>query len=105
MDEPSPDVTEVVILVHGIRTFAPWIDTLRAEFEKAGIRVEPTNYGRLDTLRFLVPFPSFRRGPVDEVWDSVRDVRRLYPNARISFLAHSFGTFLVATLLQREFDL
>jgi hypothetical protein len=98
----SPEeVTSVVILVHGIRTYAPWIAMLRAEFETVGIVVEATNYGRLDALRFLW---GSRRTPIDAVWDSVKDVRKLYPNAKISFLAHSFGTYIVARLLQREFD-
>lgn len=74
---------------------------LRAQFESEGIIVEPTNYGRFDALKFLW---GSRRTPVDAVWESVRDVRRLYPGANISFLAHSFGTYIVASLLQREFD-
>jgi hypothetical protein len=76
---------------------------MRAEFEAAGMVVEPTNYGRFDTLRFLVPFGGFRRKPVDKVWESVQDVELLYPDAKISFLAHSFGTFIVANILQRQF--
>lgn len=94
-------VRSVIVLVHGIRTQAPWVAMLRAEFERAGIVVEPTNYGRLDVLRFLW---GSRRAPLDAVWDSVKDVQRLYPNAEISFLAHSFGTYIVSRLLQREFD-
>jgi hypothetical protein len=94
-------VQSVVILVHGIRTYAPWIATLRARFEKEGIVVEPSNYGRLDLLQFLW---GSRRKPIDAVWDTVKEVQMLYPNARISFLAHSFGTYIVAKLLQREFN-
>ena len=74
---------------------------LRAQFEDVGVVVEPTNYGRIDALRFLW---GSRRTPLDTVWDSVRDVQKLYPEAEISFLAHSFGTYIVAKLLQREFD-
>jgi hypothetical protein len=74
---------------------------LRAQLEDAGIVVEATNYGRLDVLRFLW---GSRRLPVDKVWNSVRDIKKLYPDAEISFLAHSFGTYIVSRLLQREFD-
>jgi pimeloyl-ACP methyl ester carboxylesterase len=99
---PSPEeVKSVIVLVHGIRTNAPWIAMLRAQLESAEIVVEPTNYGRFDALRFLW---GSRRKPIDEVWTSVKDVRQLYPNAKISFLAHSFGTYIVSQLLQREFD-
>ena len=34
----------------------------------------------------------------------MRDIHRLYPNAKIFFLAHSFGTYIVANILHREFD-
>ena len=92
----------VVILVHGIRTNAPWVAMLRAQFEKVGIVVQPTNYGRLDALKFLW---GSRRKPLEAVWNSVRDIKKLYPNAEISFLAHSFGTYIVSQMLRREFDL
>jgi hypothetical protein len=98
---PAPEQTKsVVILVHGIRTYAPWIAMLRAQFESAGIVVEATNYGRFDAVKFLW---GSRRAPLDAVWDSVKDVQKLYPNAKISFLAHSFGTYIVSRLLLREF--
>lgn len=94
------DVKNVVVLVHGIRTHAPWVASIRAEFEKAGIAVEPANYGRLDVFRFL--WGSSQK-PIEAVWRCVRQAQLKYPNADISFLAHSFGTYIVARLLQREF--
>lgn len=94
------EVKSVVILVHGIRTNAPWIPMLRAQFSNVGIIVEPTNYGRYDALKFLW---GSRRAPIDAVWNSVKRVQQLYPNAKISFLAHSFGTYIVAKILEREF--
>lgn len=94
-------VKSVVVLVHGIRTYAPWVAMVRAQLEGSGIVVQPTNYGRLDAVRFLW---GSRRKTIDAVWESVRDVVQMYPNAKISFLAHSFGTYIVAALLRREFD-
>jgi hypothetical protein len=98
-------VDHVIILVHGIRTYAPWQNTLRAHLEKNGTRVELTNYGCFDIFRFWVPIQSVRSSAIDRIWASHRDIRKLYPGAKLSFLAHSFGTYIVANILRREFDL
>jgi hypothetical protein len=98
-------VKHVIILVHGIRTNAPWQAILRADLESDETKVELTNYGWFDLFRFLIPIKWIRDIAVRRVWTSIRDIRKLYPNAQMSFLAHSFGTFVVANILRREFDL
>jgi hypothetical protein len=98
------DIEQVVILVHGIRTHAEWQAMLHQEFSRVGISVAPTNYGYFDLVRFILPVPWFRKAATDRVWNLVREVRRDYPKAKLSFLAHSFGTYLVAQILKREFD-
>jgi hypothetical protein len=103
-DSPNSEVNCVIILVHGIRTDAPWHNTLRSELEKSGVRVELTNYGYFDLLKFLIPISWIRSTAIDRVWTMVRNIRMLDPTAKISFLAHSFGTFIVANILRREFD-
>jgi hypothetical protein len=103
-DRPPEEVDHVVILVHGIRTHAPWQNTLRVELEREGIRVELTNYEYFDLFRFLVPLQKIRWRAIDRVLILIRDVRKQYPNAKISFLAHSFGTYILANILRREFD-
>ena len=45
-----------------------------------------------------------RESAITRVWTLIRDVQKLYPGAKISFLAHSFGTFIVAQIFQKEFD-
>jgi hypothetical protein len=97
-------VDHVVILVHGIRTEAAWQITLRSELEKCGVKVELTNYGYFDAVRFLLPVRWVRERAIKRVWTLIRDVRKMYPGAQISFLAHSFGTFIVSQILIREFD-
>lgn len=104
VDKHSSDVDDVVILVHGIRTYASWEAMLQQEFSKVGVAVVPTNYGYLDLFRFLMPFKRYRKKAIDRVWTLVREARQDYPRARLSFLAHSFGTYVVAHILKREFD-
>jgi Putative serine esterase (DUF676) len=101
--QPS-DVEHVVVLVHGIRSQGDWQQILRTEFSRAGIVIAPTNYGNFGALRFVLPIPWLRKSASNKVWDLVRSVRLNYPKAQISFLAHSFGTYIVANLLKDQFD-
>jgi pimeloyl-ACP methyl ester carboxylesterase len=96
------DIEHVVVLVHGIRTHAEWQAGLRREFAKKGIVVAPTNYGYFDLFRFLAPVPWLRNRAVARMRDLVQAIQRDYPKAQISFLAHSFGTYVVSRLLQQQ---
>jgi hypothetical protein len=96
---------DVVVLVHGIRDFALWQASIRATLERDGFAVEPTNYGRFNLVKFLAPIPFFRRWAIGEVWEQIRIVKQRHPGARLSLIAHSFGTYVVAHLIRRNFDL
>ena len=99
MDMPQKPL---VILVHGIRDFARWQATIADTLKKAGFDVEPTNYGRMNLLEFLVPIPYFRKRAVARVWDQIQYAQSLHPGAELSILAHSFGTYIVAHILQNK---
>jgi pimeloyl-ACP methyl ester carboxylesterase len=92
----------VVVLVHGIRTRAGWQNVIRHALEEKGFIVEPTNYERFDLFRFLFPDSYFRNRAADKVWEQIEQVIQKYPNARISYIAHSFGTYILAALLKRK---
>jgi len=96
--------TQVIILVHGIRDFALWQNSVRRTFERHFKFVETTNYGRFDLVRFLLPISYFRSAAIEVVWRQVRDIRRQNPERKLSFVAHSFSTYVLAHILQREFD-
>jgi hypothetical protein len=96
--------TQVIILIHGIRDFGLWQNSVRRTFERHFAVVEATNFGRFDLLRFLLPISYFRRAAVREVWRQVRDIKRHNPQRKLSFVAHSFGTYVLAHILQEEFD-
>jgi hypothetical protein len=73
--------------------------------EGAGFKVEPTNYGRFNLLKFLLPFWFFRRQAIEDVWKQIRVVVSNNPNAEISVIAHSFGTFVVSHMMTEGFEL
>jgi hypothetical protein len=102
---PKPTPDHVVILVHGIRDRARWHSEIRAALEEEGFVVEPTNYGRFGLFRFLPPIPHFRNRACNHVWNQIRVVKHKYPDSRLSIIAHSFGTYVVSRILQKNFDL
>jgi pimeloyl-ACP methyl ester carboxylesterase len=95
----------LVILVHGIRTYALWQNEIRQELERHGFLVELTNYGRFDLIRFLLPVPWFRRRAMARVWTDVQVAEQKHGKPScVSFIAHSFGTYIVAKLLKAHFQ-
>jgi hypothetical protein len=96
---------QVVILVHGIRDFALWQEAIRATLKVHGFIVNPTNYGRFDLIRFLIPIPFFRKRKVNEVVEQIRIIKHENPNSDISVIAHSFGTYIIAHILEANTDL
>jgi hypothetical protein len=102
-DRLRPNV--VVLLVHGIRDIARWQTAIASTLREAGFEVELTNYGRMNLIEFLLPIPFFRNRAIDAVWTQIRSAAMLHPGADISIVAHSFGTYIVSSILRREFDL
>jgi pimeloyl-ACP methyl ester carboxylesterase len=95
----------VVILVHGIRDFALWQSNIRSALEEEGFKSEPTNYGRFNLVQFLIPIPYFRNQAIDAVWNQIKIIKQNNDQALLSVVAHSFGTFVVARLIQKKFDI
>ena len=95
----------LIILVHGILTFADWQSKVGTVLKEANLKVAETNFGLLDLITFLLPVKYFRRKRVDKVLRQLRHARFENPNAKISILAHSFGTYIVAEILASEPDI
>lgn len=100
-----PVRTDVAILVHGIRDFGLWQDTVRTALEEAGFTVETTNYGRFNLIRFLLPMQWQRKYAIRAVAHQLRIVSHLHPGKRVSVIAHSFGTYVIACLLRDNFEI
>lgn len=97
--EESSSVDEIILLVHGIRTHGNWQDNVKDVLETIdGIKVQTSNYGYFDLLRFWCPFT--RRKAIDEVRETLDEIVREYGRAKISVIAHSNGTYIVSKILQ-----
>jgi pimeloyl-ACP methyl ester carboxylesterase len=99
-----PNSDHVVVLVHGIRDFAYWQVDVRQALEAHGFIVEMTNYERFDLLRFLAPVPWFRNAIIDRVWHQIEQVCKIHAGKKVSFIAHSFGTYVIAEIMRRRFN-
>jgi hypothetical protein len=102
---PQRTKPHVVILVHGIRTRAIWQNELRKVLQEDGFIVQPTNYGYLDVVRFLIPWQPFAGAIVEEITRQIRHTLNINKGADCSIIAHSFGTFVIARMLRDHTDL
>ena len=93
----------LVIVVHGIRDHGEWMNELRPCLEEAGFTVEVAGYEFVDLLRFLFPFDFFRQRAIDRVWTHIQYAAKLHPDAKhVSVIAHSFGTYIISRILDKE---
>jgi hypothetical protein len=91
---------EIVVLLHGIRTFGGWQHKLVHEMELIApeVEVQPIRYKFVDIFTFLGP-EKYRRSAIDRVIREIRDVSRRNPGVPISIVAHSFGTYVTSEVL------
>lgn len=96
----------VVVLIHGIRTFANWQQVVQEELAiiDPNIIVYPVRYGVFDLFSFICPIFT-RRKPIARVERELRFAQKKHPHADVSVIAHSFGTYIVSRLLKRMKDL
>jgi putative serine esterase DUF676 len=104
-DESISEGDHLVVLVHGINTRASWFGTVKPSLEDAGFIVASAGYELYGVFRFLLPFERLRRRAIARVTTKIRLARQLHPHAKMSVIAHSFGSFVVAQILEYEFDL
>jgi len=90
---------DLVVLVHGINTYAHWISTIKPALEDADFRVSATSYGRFGILRFLLPLNSLHRGAIQRVVTDIQTAIRIHNPRRMSVICHSFGTYVIARVL------
>lgn len=93
----------VLILLHGIQTEAKWQQELRQEFsDLSNLNTIPLGYGFKSPIQLLSPH---RSGPVNEILQKIRSIKSKEPNAKVSIIAHSFGTYIVSRILTEHPDI
>jgi hypothetical protein len=98
-------IKEVVLLVHGIRDFAEWEQKVSPILERIPYtRVPPLSYGRFDAFRFWFPFWT-REAPVKKLLWRIRSARDRFSTAKLSVIAHSFGTYAIGKILRENPDI
>lgn len=93
----------VIMLVHGIRTTANWQQLVEQELGllAPNVTVYPVRYGVFDLISFLSPVGT-RGAPVKRVLQEIQDAKLKHPNAKISVVAHSFGTYVMSKILKHH---
>src|ERR1700731_3844768 len=96
---------DVVVLVHGIRTRAQWYNSVKQALEEEGFKVALSNYGRFDLFRFLIPIPIFTSLAARSVARDIAEAMSEHNTDSVSIIAHSFGTYLIGSILQNRGNL
>jgi len=97
-------VEQIVLLIHGIRTQADWQEMVAKILEEdTKIVVKPIRYGYFDALQFWLPFT--RSEPINYVENQIEIIKSLHPNAKLSIIVHSFGSYIIGKILERHYDL
>jgi hypothetical protein len=94
-------VEHVVLLIHGINSLGNWTQIVGDAIKSETVRPVPTKYGYFPVPRFLAPWDASNR-PIDHIRRVYRDVRNIFPDAKVSVIAHSFGTYLLTKSLKQN---
>lgn len=100
----ADEYTHVIALVHGIKDIGGWQATVTKELKSQGVHVAQIRFGAYPAVRFLFPLNLSGR-PTAKVLAELRNLQSEYKNARISIIAHSFGTYVVQRVLQSDHNL
>jgi hypothetical protein len=104
--EDPPGADHLVILIPGIRDVGVWINESRAALHAAGFAVDGAQNNFFGVVGFLWPFAGARNRALDKVRRNIREAIHERPSVtRVSFIAHSFGSYMLANILDTEADL
>lgn len=108
-DEPdvreNQQITHVVLLLHGIRDLGGWQERVGRQIEQSlpGTKCVAVRYGWFSPFAFLAPV-SRARAAVDKLKAAYDHALADQRQARISIIAHSFGTHVLGECL-RKYDI
>ena len=101
---PKAEYKHVIALVHGICDIGAWHETVQNQITEPGIRVVQIRYGWFPAIRFLCPL-DLTGGPVTRVLSRLNNLHAEYSNAKLSVIAHSFGTYVIQKVLRKDQNL
>jgi pimeloyl-ACP methyl ester carboxylesterase len=85
-----------------MNTGGEWQERLADHFrENYGLLTYPLGFGVVGILSFIFPFWT-RMPYIKMVDERLRAIRLLNPDAKISVIAHSFGTYIITKLLLEQ---
>jgi pimeloyl-ACP methyl ester carboxylesterase len=99
----NDEVKDVVFVIHGIRDEAYWTRKIARIIERTArksgrvLESQTSTYGYFPMLPFLLPWT--RQKNVAWLMDRYTEAKAAYPDAEISYVGHSNGTYLLAKAL------
>jgi pimeloyl-ACP methyl ester carboxylesterase len=101
-----PDTQDFVFVIHGIRDRGFWTQKIARTIKREGVRAKPPrnflsftgSYGYFAMVPFLLKW--VRKWKAAWLMDQYVEVKARFPNAEFSFVGHSNGTYLLASVLQ-----
>jgi pimeloyl-ACP methyl ester carboxylesterase len=101
--KPDKTIEHFIFVVHGIRDKGFWTRLVAKQIEGAApprqVRTTTASYGYFPMLDFLLL--SERQKNVRWFVDEYTEALAKYPKAKMSFVGHSNGTYLLASALKR----
>jgi pimeloyl-ACP methyl ester carboxylesterase len=94
---------KLVLLLHGIRDQAQWMDMVKERLESPLVHVQPLGFDYYDAARFMTGIGV--EGVIKRVLASIRHAKADHVGAELIIIAHSFGTYVVARILKEEPDI
>ncbi len=104
-NEVGQEQDHIVFVMHGIRDMGLWTEKISRAVESLGqdlgqsVNAITAGYGYFPMIRFL--FLGARQDNVRWFMDRYTEAIARYPKAKVSFIGHSNGTYLLASALQR----
>ncbi|WP_313622020.1 hypothetical protein [Achromobacter sp.] len=102
----NPEVSDVVFVMHGIRDLGYWTEKIGQRVAAHAARskgtrkiaLQTSSYGYFPLLSFLRP--GARQAKVEWLMDRVTEAKARFPNAHLSYVGHSHGTYLLAKAMR-----
>jgi hypothetical protein len=105
LSPPAQQRQHIIVLLHGMNTDAEWQEALADQLrDDYGVETYPIGYGNFSPLKFLFPIWT-RRAPIKIVTQELRALKTKHPNADVSVIAHSFGSYILCNILESQTDL